>query len=170
MEESSTGMAVTRATTEIAWTWLGKTVEIGVDRLGTGPTLLMLPALSSISTRKEMWPLQMKLASAYETISVDWPGFGDREKPEVDWRPEAYTAFLDHLVTHIVPQPTATCAAGHASAYALAQAVAAPGSMGRLCLIAPTWRGPLPTMTGKPKDAFAWIVRAIDLPLLGPML
>ena len=45
------------------------------------------------------------LASTYETISVDWPGFGDRAKPEVDWRPEAYVAFLDHLVTHIVPQP-----------------------------------------------------------------
>ena len=153
---------------EIAWTWSGKTVEIGVDRLGTGPTLLLLPALSSISTRKEMRPLQMHLASTYETISVDWPGFGDRAKPEVDWRPEAYVAFLDHLVTHIVPQPFATCAAGHAADYVLAQAAAVPGSMGRLCLIAPTWRGPLPTMTGKPKRAFEWIVHAVDRPLLGP--
>jgi pimeloyl-ACP methyl ester carboxylesterase len=110
------------------------------------------------------------LASTYETISVDWPGFGDRAKPEVDWRPEAYVAFLDHLVTHIVPQPFATCAAGHAAGYVLAQAAAVPGSMGRLCLIAPTWRGPLPTMTGKPKRAFEWIVHAVDRPLLGPML
>ena len=108
---------------EAAWTWAwsGKTVEIGLDRLGTGPTLLFLPALSSISTRKEMWPLQMRLASTYETISVDWPGFGDRAKPEVDWRPEAYAAFLDHLVTHIVPQPFATCAAGHAAGYLISR-------------------------------------------------
>ena len=79
-----------------------KQSRLGSIRLGTGPTLLLLPALSSISTRKEMRPLQMHLASTYETISVDWPGFGDRAKPEVDWRPEAYVAFLDHLVTHIV--------------------------------------------------------------------
>jgi pimeloyl-ACP methyl ester carboxylesterase len=155
---------------EIAWTWSGKTVEVGMERLGSGPTVLLLPALSSISTRKEMWPLQIRLASAYETNSVDWPGFGDRAKPEIDWRPEAYAAFLDHLVSQVVPQPFATCAAGHASAYVLAQAVAAPGSMGRLCLIAPTWRGPLPTMTGKPKEAFEWIVHGVDRPLLGPML
>ena len=165
-------MEVEKRAKETAWTWAwsGKTVEIGLDRLGTGPTLLLLPALSSISTRKEMWPLQMRLASAYETISVDWPGFGDRAKPEVDWRPEAYAAFLDHLVTHIVPQPFATCAAGHAAGYLLARAGAVPGTMGRLCLIAPTWRGPLPTMTGKPKGAFEWIVHAADRPLFGPML
>jgi pimeloyl-ACP methyl ester carboxylesterase len=161
---------VTKGTEVFAWTWSGKPIEIGIERIGSGPTLLLLPALSSISTRKEMWPLQMHLASAYATISVDWPGFGDRTRPVVDWRPEAYVAFVDHLVTHVVPQPFATCAAGHAAAYALAQAAAAPGSMGRLCLIAPTWRGPLPTMIGKPKGAFEWIVRAVDDPLLGPVL
>jgi pimeloyl-ACP methyl ester carboxylesterase len=155
---------------EIAWTWSGKTVEVGMERLGSGPAMLLLPALSSISTRREMWPLQMQLASAYETISVDWPGFGDRPKLPTDWQPDAYAAFVDHLVTDVVPKPFATCAAGHGSAYVLAQAAVAPGSMGRLCLIAPTWRGPLPTMTGKPKGAFEWIVRAIDLPLIGPML
>ena len=163
-------MVIKKGAQEIAWTWRGKTVEVGLDRLGSGPTLLLLPALSSISTRKEMWPLQEHLASTYETISVDWPGFGDSAKPEVDWRPEAYAAFLDHLVTHIVPQPFATVAAGHAAGYVLAYAAAVPGSVGRLCLIAPTWRGPLPTMTGKPKGAFEWIVHAIDNPLLGPML
>jgi pimeloyl-ACP methyl ester carboxylesterase len=155
---------------EISWRWSGKTVEVGIDRLGSGPLVLLLPALSSISTRREMWPLQSHLASNYESIAVDWPGFGDRAKPQVDWRPEAYSAFLDHLVTRVAPRPFATCAAGHASAYVLAQAVARPGSLGRLCLIAPTWRGPLPTMTGKPKEVFQWIVRAVDRPLLGPIL
>jgi hypothetical protein len=45
-----------------------------------------------------------------------------------------------------------------------------PGSMGRICLIAPTWWGPLPTITGKPKEAYEWIVRAVDEPLVGPLL
>ena len=52
----------------------------------------------------------------------------------------------------------------------LAQAAAVSGSMGRLCLIAPTWRGPLPTMMGKRHPAFARIVRAVDNPVLGPLL
>ena len=117
-----------------------------------------------------MSPLQVQLASSFEVISVDWPGFGDNPKPEVDWRPEAYAAFLHHLVTNIIPKPFATCAPGHGAIYALAKAAADPGSMGRLCLIAPTWRGPLPTMTGKPNATFQWIVRIVDLPLLGSML
>jgi pimeloyl-ACP methyl ester carboxylesterase len=128
---------VTRGPTEIAWTWSGETINVGMEHLGSDPTLLMLPALSSTSTHKEMWPIQMHLASAYATVSTDWPGFGDRPKPAVDWRPEAYAAYLDHLVTNVVPQPFATCAAGHAAAYVLAYAAAVPGSMGRLCLIAP---------------------------------
>jgi len=154
----------------ITWTWSGRAVEVTMDRLGTGPTLLLLPAMSSISTRKEMSPLQVQLASTYEVISVDWPGFGDGPKPAVDWRPEAYIAFLDHLVTNIVPKPFATCAAGHGAIYVLAKAADDPGSMGRLCLIAPTWRGPLPTMTGKRPEAFEWIVHTADRPLLGPVL
>jgi pimeloyl-ACP methyl ester carboxylesterase len=154
----------------ITWSWSGKTIQVGLERLGTGPILLLLPALSSISTRKEMRPLQQCLASTFTTVSVDWPGFGDRPKPFLDWRPETFAAFLDHLVTRVVPRPFATCAAGHAAVYALAQAVAIPASMGRLCLVAPTWRGPLPTMMGKRSRALKRIVQAVDLPLLGPLL
>ena len=134
---------------EIVWSWAGKTIRVGLERHGAGPILLLLPALSSISTRGEMRPLQQRLASAFTTVSVDWPGFGDRPKPRVDWRPETYAAFLDHLLTRVVPSPFATVAAGHAAGYALAQAARVPGSTGRLCLVAPTWRGPLPTMMGK---------------------
>ena len=52
----------------------------------------------------------------------------------------------------------------------LVQAATVPGSMGRLCLVAPTWRGPLPTMLGKRNAALLRIVRAVDHPLLGTLL
>jgi pimeloyl-ACP methyl ester carboxylesterase len=162
-------MAATKAEHEI-WTWEGKTIQIGFESHGEGPIVLLLPALSSISTRSEIRPLQQRLASTFTTISVDWPGFGDQPKPRVDWRPEAYAAFLDHLVTRVIPKPFATIAAGHAGGYVLAQAATAPGSTGKLCLVAPTWRGPLPTMMGKRSPAFMRIVRAVDHPLLGPLL
>ncbi len=159
-----------KAEHQIIWTWAGKTIQVGLERHGVGPIVLLLPALSSISTRSEMRPLQQRLASTFTTVSVDWPGFGDQPKPRVDWRPEAYAAFLDHLVTRVIPKPFATVAAGHAGSYVLAQAATAPGSTGRLCLVARTWRGPLPTMMGKRNAAFVRIVRAVDHPLLGPLL
>jgi hypothetical protein len=55
---------------EITWTWDGEAVRVGVDRAGTGPALLLLPALSSISTRAEMRPLQERLASSFATVAV----------------------------------------------------------------------------------------------------
>jgi pimeloyl-ACP methyl ester carboxylesterase len=146
----------------IDWTWQGQPLRLGVTRLGAGPTLLLLPALSSISTREEMRPLQALLSAKYATIAVDWPGFGWEAKPFIDWRPDAYRAFLAHLLTQVAPKPLATISVGHAAAYALLQAEAAPGSAGALCLIAPTWRGPLPTMSGKPAAAFEWFARLVD--------
>ena len=74
---------------EIAWTWDGEAVRVGAERTGAEPTVLLLPALSSISTRAEMRPLAERLAPAFATVAVDWPGFGDRPRPRVDWRPDS---------------------------------------------------------------------------------
>ena len=154
----------------IVWDWDGKAVRVGLHRLGTGPTVLLLPALSSISTRREMRPLQQRLASNFTTVAVDWPGFGDEPRPAIRWRPDAYVAFLRHVLSEVVPRPFATVTAGHAASYALAVGVAAPNSTGRLCLIAPTWRGPLPTMMGGRRRLGEWIARVGDLPVLGQLL
>jgi pimeloyl-ACP methyl ester carboxylesterase len=154
----------------IEWSWHGKAVRLGVTRMGSGAVVLMLPALSSISTRSEMRPLQERLASAFTTIAIDWPGFGDAPRPPVQWQPDAYQAFLADVLAHVVERPFATVAAGHAAGYCLAAARARSGVAGRLCLMAPTWRGPLPTMMGKRHKAFGRIARAGDLPVVGELL
>ena len=154
----------------IVWTWKSQAVRVGANRLGVGPTVLLLPALSSISTRREMRPLQERLASNFTTVAVDWPGFGDEPRPAIRWQPDAYVAFLRYILTEVVPRPFATVAAGHAASYALAVGADAPNSTGPLCLIAPTWRGPLPTMMGGKRKLGEWIARVGDLPLLGPFL
>jgi pimeloyl-ACP methyl ester carboxylesterase len=41
---------------------------------------------------------------------------------------------------------------------------------GTLCLIAPTWRGPLPTMMGRKHTVFAQISRMVDWPMVGDFL
>jgi pimeloyl-ACP methyl ester carboxylesterase len=154
----------------IVWNWNGQAVRVRADLLGVGPTVLLLPALSSISTRREMRPLQERLASNFATIAIDWPGFGDEPRPATRWRPDTYVAFLRYVLSEVVPSPFATVAAGHAASYALAVGAASLHSAGALCLIAPTWRGPLPTVMGGKRRLGEWIARIGDLPVLGQLL
>ncbi|MHB8426446.1 MAG: alpha/beta fold hydrolase [Acidiferrobacterales bacterium] len=138
--------------------------------MGNGPSILMLPALSSISTRREMRPLQERIARSFTAITVDWPGFGDRPKPFVHWRPEIYEAFLAFLLAQVVPDPFATIAAGHAAGYAIKHFATHGCASGRLVLLSPSWRGPLPTMMGGDRALFPKLARAVDVPVLGGML
>lgn len=153
----------------ISWTWRGKSVELGCETRGRGPAVLMLPALSSISTRAEMRPLADALSATVTATAVDWPGFGDRPRPAVAWQPDAFRDFLAFLLQSS-GRPFATIAAGHAAGYLIAHAAAHPGSAGRLILVAPTWRGPLPTMMGGQRAAFRTIADLVDLPVIGPAL
>lgn len=157
-------------TRELRWSWGGETVSLGLDEMGEGPSALLLPALSSISTRSEMHPLMQRLAPGHRVMTVDWPGFGDRRRPKLDYSPAMLQAFLDWLLTEIVPRPALLLAAGHASAYALDHLARHPGTVGRLVLVAPTWRGPFPTMMGGERPWFARIRAAVDAPVLGPAL
>ncbi|HEU0058882.1 MAG TPA: alpha/beta fold hydrolase, partial [Hyphomicrobiaceae bacterium] len=154
----------------LAWTWQGETIAVGLDRAGQGPPILLLPALSSISTRREMRPLQQRLAARFETLAVDWPGFGNQPRPALDWTPDAYSAFLSFVLKSIVPHPHAVIAAGHAATYALKYVAGQPESVGRVVLIAPTWRGPLPTMVGGHRPLFDRLCRLIDRPVIGPLI
>lgn len=155
---------------EIAWRADGHAFSIGLDRMGTGPTVLLLPALSSISTRREMQPLQERLAQSFTTIAIDWPGFGEQGKPYVDWRPEIYAQYLNYLLTQVVSNPVGIIAAGHAASYVFKQLATHPPVCEWLVLLSPTWRGPLPTMANGNRAIFPKIARAFDPPLLGAML
>lgn len=153
----------------IEWEADGKPIRISLTRFGSGPSILMLPAISSISTREEIRPLQEALGASFATTAIDWPGFGDLSRPSINWRPDLYQAFLRFVLANVV-EPSITVAAGHAAGYALAQAANDPASIGRLCLLSPTWRGPLPTMTGQRLRLFKILAKAVDLPFAGALL
>jgi pimeloyl-ACP methyl ester carboxylesterase len=157
-------------TQTLDWHWRGETIHLGADASGTGPRLLMLPALSSISSRREMHPLQQHLARHYSTLSVDWPGFGEGARLQLDWTPDAYAAFLAFLLTSVIARPHAIIAAGHAATYLLKYAASASEPTTRLVLIAPTWRGPLPTMVGGQRPFFDRLCRLVDRPVVGPLI
>jgi pimeloyl-ACP methyl ester carboxylesterase len=157
-------------TSTLDWNWRGANIRLDADSGGAGPQLLLLPALSSISTRHEMRPLAELLARQYSTLCVDWPGFGARARPRVDWTPDAYSAFLSFVLTSVMPQPYAIISAGHAASYVLKYAASAPLAAARLVLIAPTWRGPLPTMLDRRPPFLERLCRLVDLYGIGPLV
>jgi len=70
----------------------------------------------------------------------------------------------------IVAPPHIVVAAGHAASYALYQAAHRHGTIERLVLIAPTWRGPLPTVMGGQRPWFARVRVVADHRGIGPLL
>jgi pimeloyl-ACP methyl ester carboxylesterase len=117
-----------------------------------------------------MRPLQERLASRYSTICVDWPGFGNLARPQIDWVPQAYSEFLSFLLATVIMHPCAVIAAGHAATYALMRSIQPPQMISRLIMIAPTWRGPLPTMLRGHRLFFDRLCNLVDLPVLGPLV
>jgi pimeloyl-ACP methyl ester carboxylesterase len=157
-------------TRKVRWSWRDRDIVLGLDEAGNGPLLLLLPALSSISTRAEMHPLMERLAPQFRVVALDWPGFGTAPRPRLRWSPEALSAFLRHALAGLGDRPHGVIAAGHGATYVLHHAARHPGFTDRIVLVAPTWRGPLPTMTGGDRPLFAKIRRIIELPGLGHLL
>ncbi|MGY2051665.1 alpha/beta fold hydrolase [Methylobacterium sp. JK268] len=148
-----------------------RTVAVGLDALGSGPDALLLPALSSIATREEMHPLAERLGGHYRCLIPDWPGFGAEKRARLPLAPATLHAVMDALVTGLRAPVAVGIAAGHAAPYLVAAARRHPGAFGRLVLVAPTWRGPLPTAMGpERRPLYARLRRAVEIPVLGHLL
>jgi len=154
----------------LVWSWADCAVTVGVDEAGNGPLLLFLPALSSISRRAEMHPLMQRLTAEFRAVTLDWPGFGTAPRPPVRWTPDALTAFLRFALASLDARPYGVVAAGHAAAYVLHHAARNRGFTEKIALIAPTWRGPLPTMMNGHRPWFEKARRLIECPVIGPAL
>jgi pimeloyl-ACP methyl ester carboxylesterase len=136
-----------------------------------GPDALLLPALSSISARAEMHPLARRLAARFRCIIPDWPGFGDHPREAASLSPDAMRRFLDEFIGQNVRPPAVGIAAGHAAAYLVQAAPDHPGRLSHLVLIAPTWRGPLPTMLGETHRGLCGAIRrVVEWPVAGEVL
>jgi pimeloyl-ACP methyl ester carboxylesterase len=133
------------------WSWRRTPVPVGyeVSGLAGAEPILMLPAMSTVSTRAELRALANHLESR-RCIITDWPGFGDTTRPRLDYDRALCRGFLEELVAHLQGElerrsfPVVAC--GHAAGYAIELEARHPGTFTHLVLIAPTWRGPLPTM------------------------
>jgi pimeloyl-ACP methyl ester carboxylesterase len=149
------------------WLWQGQEVHITYELRGHGQSLLLLPAFSTVCSRTEVGELAQRLASKFQTIALDWPGFGDSDRPKLNYAPTLYQQFLQDFVRDCVPQGGILLAAGHSAGYALQVMKDLPRHFDRLILVSPTWRGPLPTMMKGQKPWFATLRGLVRTPILG---
>jgi pimeloyl-ACP methyl ester carboxylesterase len=153
------------------WEWGGRPIKVAYETVGTGRPVLLLPAFSTVSSREEMRPLAEHLAArGYSCTQVDWPGFGDSTRGRLGYGPRLYHRFLADFASAVVPKGAAVVAAGHAASYVLLLALDRPGVWSHAVLLAPTWRGPLPTAMGEHPSAYAWVRRLVGMPVIGEAL
>jgi pimeloyl-ACP methyl ester carboxylesterase len=152
------------------WSWQGQNLQATYEIAGDGPPLLLLPAFSTVSSRTEVAAVASLLADKYQTIALDWPGFGDSDRPKLDYQPALYQQFLQDFMRDCLPQPATLLAAGHSAGYALQAIQHQPAACDRLILVAPTWRGPLPTMMKGQRPWFKILRNVVRTPMLGQFL
>ena len=110
-----------------------------------------------------------RLSSQFQVMTLDWPGFGQSERLPIEYRAVLYQKFLEDFARDILKRPTAVVAAGHAAGYVMQLAQNMPQSCSRIVLVAPTWRGPLPTM-GVNQELAGLVRQLVRSPLLGEAL
>ncbi|HEY9828291.1 MAG TPA: alpha/beta hydrolase [Stenomitos sp.] len=152
------------------WQWSGQAVQVAYSRWGQGTPVLLLPAFSTVSSRHEWQDAAQTLAAeGYEVTCIDWPGFGDSSRPALDYSPVLFEAFLPDFVRSCFERPINVVAAGHSAGFALQLAHQLPRQVLKLILVAPTWRGPLPTM-GVPKQIARGVEQLVRSPVIGQAL
>lgn len=160
------------------WIHGGRDVEIALsDSGGPGPAWLLLPALSTIASRSEWQPFCDAIADQQQSssarprlISVDWPGFGESERPRLPYDAELLARFLADFRRDCCPADCGLIAAGHAAGIGLLASQRHGLALREWVLVAPTWRGPFPTMARRRSRAFPLIRAVVEAPLLGPLL
>lgn len=154
---------------QFLWNYKGQTFSITYETLGQGSPVLLLPAFSTVSTREEMRGLAERLARHLQVFTIDWLGFGQSARPALDYERSLYHELLKDFVSEVFDTPVAVIAAGHAAGYAMQLAPQQPSPWSKIILVAPTWRGPLPTM-GASASVAGMLRGLVRSPLIGQVL
>jgi pimeloyl-ACP methyl ester carboxylesterase len=159
------------------WQWQNQNIAVVYDVQGIPEqqsipkrSILLLPAFSTVCSRTEMAEIARTLSANYQVTSIDWPGFGDSERPRASYDPDFYQQFLADFTRDCLPHPTSVVAAGHTAGYVLQLVQAQRNWFDRLILVAPTWRGPLPAMMSGQKPWFKFLRSLVRTPVLGQAL
>ncbi len=151
------------------WNWKNRPVTVVYEVLGEGSPILLLPAFSSVSSREEMRGVAQLLEPYFQVVVPDWVGFGESSRLSFQYDSRIYHKFLNNFVAQVFNEPVVVIAAGHAAGYVMQMASREPAPWSWVVLVAPTWRGPLPTMGDRPK-LYGLIRAIVRTPILGQFL
>ncbi|MCT7970759.1 alpha/beta fold hydrolase [Laspinema olomoucense] len=154
---------------EYLWNYDNQAIAVAYETRGQGMPLLLLPAFSTVSSRDEMRGMAERLCDRFEVVALDWPGFGDSDRPGVQYGPEFYHQFLADFVRSIFARPVTIVAAGHGAGYAMKLGKTHPQRVSKVVLVAPTWLGPLRIM-GVPEPVRDFVRETVRTPGLGEFL
>ena len=65
------------------WRWEKQAISIAYEVMGDGSPILLLPALSTISSRDELRELGTLLSTNHKVYILDWVGFGESDRPNI---------------------------------------------------------------------------------------
>lgn len=159
---------------KVWFSFAGLEIGLVVETCGPkdAPLLLLLPAISTVSSRGEWSSFTKVIENKYHVVSFDWPGFGDSDRPKIKYDSKilriALRTIFDYL-TQFKQEKFTVLTAGHSACIALDLADEYSQNWNQLILVAPTWRGPLPTMTGWYPAKFGWLRQLVLLPVVGPI-
>jgi pimeloyl-ACP methyl ester carboxylesterase len=149
------------------WVWQNQSYRVAYEVRGAGAPILLLPAFSTVSTRAEMHGIAERLAPHFQVIAMDWLGFGQSDRPALEYRPTLYRQLLQDFVRSHFDQPIAVIVAGHAAGYAMQ--IDKQNAWSKMVLVAPTWKGPLRVM-GAPTPVQDGVRELVRLPGVGQAL
>ena len=153
------------------WRWEKHAISIAYEVMGDGSPILLLPALSTISSRDELRGLGTLLATNHKVYILDWVGFGESDRPKIKYEPKVFRGLLRSFVRETFSEPIVVMAAGHTAGYVMDLVAEEPRPWSWVVLLAPTWRGPLPSMMGDgKKKRYRAIQGLINLPIIGQFL
>ena len=148
------------------WIWQGTQYQVVYETIGQGTPMLLLPAFSTVSSRTEMKQIARMFADRYQVTVLDWLGFGESQRPRVDYSPALFHKLLQDFIPSVFPGSLILVAAGHAAGYALQFARDNSQMVSKLILVAPTWQGPLRVM-GLPDSVRKGVKNLVRSPIIG---
>lgn len=143
---------------------------------GKGPPLLLVHSVNAAACAAEVRPLHEHYRASRTVFSIDLPGYGLSDRPDIAYTPRLMTDALHALVAKIQarcgPAPVDALALSLASEFLARAAVERPAAFRSLALVSPTgfsgskaWRGPAGSTRAMP-----WFLAALRGPGWGGAL
>ena len=145
----------------------GLRIAFYADRRGSGAPILLIHSINAAASSFELRPLFEHFAGRRPVYCLDLPGFGQSDRPRLDYRPDLYARAIAALLGRVPGGPADVVALSLSGEFAARAAILTPGSIRSLVLVSPTGFSaqplPGPLMAGSMK-------RLLNIPVMSQWL